>query len=437
MTFMPKALARWATSVPMRPKPMMPRVLSASSTPVHCLRSHRPAFSAALATGMLRAWASSMAMVCSAVESVLDCGAFTTITPRSVAASVSTLSRPMPARPTTTRSVPASSTSRVTVVAERMMRAWAPLTSSSSSSGDFLSWMSTSWPASRSFWSPLSAISSVTRMRAIAPSLAGWPGRARTTVTLGPVKIRLVLADDHYLIREGVGRCSSPPRTTSSWSPPARTSTRCWRPSTSTTPTWWSPTSGCRPPAPTRGCALASTLRRDPSRHRRRGPQPVRRTRLRARPARRGLRGAGLPAEGAGVRRRRAGRTPSGRWPHGDSAIDPKVVEALVQARGAAADSPLRFLTPRELEVLAEIATGKNNAAIAADPGAQRTGGREAHQLDLLEAAASPRRPAIHRRVKAVLLFLGEQAERRTDPRGVVEAPPRAPPVGILARSSS
>ena len=34
----------------------------------------------------------------------------------------------MPARPTTTRSVPAASTSAVTVVAERMTRAWAPAT---------------------------------------------------------------------------------------------------------------------------------------------------------------------------------------------------------------------------------------------------------------------------------------------------------------------
>ena len=75
-------------------------------------------------------------MVCSAVERMFDCGAFTTITPRRVAASTSTLSRPMPARPTTTRSVPASSTSAVTVVAERMMRACAPFTAVSSSSGD-------------------------------------------------------------------------------------------------------------------------------------------------------------------------------------------------------------------------------------------------------------------------------------------------------------
>ena len=49
-------------------------------------------------------------MVCSAADRTLDCGALTTITPRRVAAATSTLSSPIPARPTTTRSVPASST---------------------------------------------------------------------------------------------------------------------------------------------------------------------------------------------------------------------------------------------------------------------------------------------------------------------------------------
>jgi DNA-binding NarL/FixJ family response regulator len=49
----------------------------------------------------------------------------------------------------------------------------------------------------------------------------------------------------------------------------------------------------------------------------------------------------------------------------GGSWIDPKVVESLVTTRSTPTDSPLRHLTPRELEVLAEIATGKNNAAIA------------------------------------------------------------------------
>ena len=62
-------------------------------------------------------------MACSAAERMLDWGALTTMTPRAVAASTSTLSRPMPARPTTTRSVPAARTSGVTWVDDRMTRA--------------------------------------------------------------------------------------------------------------------------------------------------------------------------------------------------------------------------------------------------------------------------------------------------------------------------
>ena len=50
----------------------------------------------------------------------------------------------------------------------------------------------------------------------------------------------------------------------------------------------------------------------------------------------------------------------------GGSVIDSKVVEALVAARTRKPDSPLQQLTPREHEVLAAMAQGKNNAAIAA-----------------------------------------------------------------------
>jgi hypothetical protein len=72
---------------------------------------------------MLRAWASINANACSAADMTFDCGAFTTMTPRRVAASTSTLSRPIPARATTRRFVAASSTSAVTRVALRMMSA--------------------------------------------------------------------------------------------------------------------------------------------------------------------------------------------------------------------------------------------------------------------------------------------------------------------------
>ena len=49
----------------------------------------------------------------------------------------------------------------------------------------------------------------------------------------------------------------------------------------------------------------------------------------------------------------------------GGSALDPKVVEGLLSRRSADARSPLLGLTDREREVLAEMATGRNNAMIA------------------------------------------------------------------------
>jgi len=72
---------------------------------------------------MLRAWLSSSAIACSAALMMFDCGAFTTMTPRRVAASTSTLSRPMPARATTFRFAAAARTGSVTCVELRMISA--------------------------------------------------------------------------------------------------------------------------------------------------------------------------------------------------------------------------------------------------------------------------------------------------------------------------
>ena len=49
----------------------------------------------------------------------------------------------------------------------------------------------------------------------------------------------------------------------------------------------------------------------------------------------------------------------------GGAVIDPKLVDALVSGKARMADSPIAALTPRERDVLAEIAQGKSNAAIA------------------------------------------------------------------------
>lgn len=49
----------------------------------------------------------------------------------------------------------------------------------------------------------------------------------------------------------------------------------------------------------------------------------------------------------------------------GGSALDPLLVEALISRNARSAGSPLASLTPREREVLEQMAQGKNNAAIA------------------------------------------------------------------------
>ena len=51
----------------------------------------------------------------------------------------------------------------------------------------------------------------------------------------------------------------------------------------------------------------------------------------------------------------------------GGSVVDPAVVDVLVEARIRARNSPLHELTPREREVLARVAQGKSNAAIASE----------------------------------------------------------------------
>ena len=80
---------------------MMPSVLPVISTPMKRFFSHLPACVEASAAGISRASANIIAMACSAVVIELPNGVFITITPRAVAAGMSTLSTPMPARPTT------------------------------------------------------------------------------------------------------------------------------------------------------------------------------------------------------------------------------------------------------------------------------------------------------------------------------------------------
>jgi DNA-binding NarL/FixJ family response regulator len=88
----------------------------------------------------------------------------------------------------------------------------------------------------------------------------------------------------------------------------------------------------------------------------------------------------------------------------GGSYIDPKVVETLVTARSAE-PSRLDDLTPRERDVLAEMARGRNNAAIAESLFlAERSVEKVIHSIFLKLGLGWE--TAVHKRVKAVLLYL-------------------------------
>lgn len=92
----------------------------------------------------------------------------------------------------------------------------------------------------------------------------------------------------------------------------------------------------------------------------------------------------------------------------GGSVVDPVLVEALVRRRSAEAASPLRDLTPRELDVLREMAQGKSNAAIAASLSLSESS-IEKYTNVIFSKLGLGDEPALHRRVAAVIAFLREQ----------------------------
>jgi DNA-binding NarL/FixJ family response regulator len=89
----------------------------------------------------------------------------------------------------------------------------------------------------------------------------------------------------------------------------------------------------------------------------------------------------------------------------GGSVIDPKVVEGLVTASRAPRRTELDRLTPRELEVLGEMAQGKSNAAIAAALVLSERA-IEKHTNSIFSKLGLSEERDVNRRVKAVLLFL-------------------------------
>lgn len=92
----------------------------------------------------------------------------------------------------------------------------------------------------------------------------------------------------------------------------------------------------------------------------------------------------------------------------GGSVVDPKVVESLITARSRKKESALETLTPREKDVLAKVAEGRNNAAIAAALFLTERG-VEKHINAIFSKLGLSEEKDVHRRVKAALIFLMEE----------------------------
>jgi DNA-binding NarL/FixJ family response regulator len=87
----------------------------------------------------------------------------------------------------------------------------------------------------------------------------------------------------------------------------------------------------------------------------------------------------------------------------GGTAFDPEVVaQLIVKSRS----HPVADLTPREREVMALMAEGRSNAAIAGTPGVS-DGAVEKHVSSIFGKLGLVPSDSDHRRVLAVLAYLG------------------------------
>lgn len=91
----------------------------------------------------------------------------------------------------------------------------------------------------------------------------------------------------------------------------------------------------------------------------------------------------------------------------GGSAIDPKVVAALVAGRSRAGDASLGRLSPREREVLAGIAQGRTNSAISAQL-VITVHAVEKHVNSIFAKLGLSGDQSTHPRVRAALLYLAD-----------------------------
>jgi DNA-binding NarL/FixJ family response regulator len=92
----------------------------------------------------------------------------------------------------------------------------------------------------------------------------------------------------------------------------------------------------------------------------------------------------------------------------GGSVIDPLVVDELVRVRGQERQSGLSSLTARESQILAEMAQGKSNSAIAATLFITERA-VEKHTNSIFMKLGLSEEKDVNRRVKAVLVFLSNR----------------------------
>jgi DNA-binding NarL/FixJ family response regulator len=95
----------------------------------------------------------------------------------------------------------------------------------------------------------------------------------------------------------------------------------------------------------------------------------------------------------------------------GGSVIDSLVVDELVRARSREQMPGLSSLSPRESEILAEMAQGKNNAAIAAALFLTERA-VEKHSNSIFTKLGLSEEKDVNRRVKAVVMYLSHRDRR-------------------------
>ena len=105
----------------------------------------------------------------------------------------------------------------------------------------------------------------------------------------------------------------------------------------------------------------------------------------------------------------------------GGSVVDPVIIDALVRRRSRDEADPFAALTPRELDVLREMALGKTNARI--EEALYLSSSTVEKHVNAIFTKLSIPETGVNRRVAAVLAFLQRPSG---DPRPIGTSAPKA-----------